>query len=198
METNNSPNAPQKYALYMRVSTIDQQNENQKIALLKYATANNIKFDLYEEKESTRKTRPVKQTLLQKLRNKEYCGVIVLRLDRWARSTTELLLEIKELTDKGIRFISLSDNLDFGTAVGQLHLTILSAFAQFERSLISERTKAGLERVKLTGRQLGRPKGSKDKAKRRLSGYLLRQANLRKAKDENGGVYKELESYIRK
>ena len=71
--------------------------------------------------ESTRKTRPVKQELLQKIRNGEYKEVIVYKLDRWARSSRELILEIQELTDKGVRFVSLSDNLDFSTSTGRLH-----------------------------------------------------------------------------
>lgn len=55
---------------------------------------------MYEETESTRKTRPVKQALLAKLRQKHYDAVIVSKLDRWARSSTELILDIKELIDK--------------------------------------------------------------------------------------------------
>jgi len=58
-----SNNYPQKYALYCRVSTDKQTNENQTIRLLQYAIDNNLKFDLFEECESTRKTRPVKQFL---------------------------------------------------------------------------------------------------------------------------------------
>ena len=71
-----------------------------------------------------------------------------------------MILETKELIDKGVGFISISDNLDFTTASGKLHFQILSAFAEFERSLISERTKEGLKRAKSQGKQLGRPKGS--------------------------------------
>ena len=55
-------------------------------------------------------------------------------------------------------------------------MSIAGAFAQFERRLIQERVNAGLERAKLQGKQIGRPKGSKDKKVRRKSGYLLRYA----------------------
>jgi putative DNA-invertase from lambdoid prophage Rac len=183
-------------ALYCRVSTDKQTTENQRIRLEEYAKANNWEYDVFDEVESTRKTRPVKQALLGKLRTKEYDAVVVYKLDRWARSSTELILDTKELIDKGIGFISISDNPDFSTAAGKLQFHILSAFAEFERSLISECTKEGLKRAKLQGKQLGRPKGRKDKNKRRKSGYILREANKRKLQDEEGGVYKSVETYL--
>ena len=185
-----------KVALYLRVSTENQTTENQRIRLEEYAKSNNWEYDVFDEVESTRKTRPVKQALLAKLRANEYDAVVVYKLDRWARSSTELILDTKELIDKGVGFISISDNLDFTTASGKLHFQILSAFAEFERSLISERTKEGLKRAKSQGKQLGRPKGSKDKNKRRKSGYILREANKRKLQDENSGKYKSIEAYL--
>jgi putative DNA-invertase from lambdoid prophage Rac len=87
------------FALYLRVSTLDQTNENQKVRLIEYAKQKGFEFEIFEEIESSRRTRPVKQVLLQKLRNGEYAGVIVHKIDRWARSSTELILEIKELVD---------------------------------------------------------------------------------------------------
>ena len=185
-----------KSAIYSRVSTDRQTTENQKFKLLQYAKVNNLNFDLYDEVESTRKTRPVKQNLLQRIRNGEYKEVIVYKLDRWARSSRELILEIQELTDKGVGFISLSDNLDFSTASGRLHFQILSAFAEFERSLISERTKEALNRLKNQDIKLGRPKGSKDRKPRSVSGYYLREAQKKKDKDEERGLYKSIQSYI--
>lgn len=186
-----------KVALYCRVSTKKQTNENQKIKLIEYASERFLKFDLYEEVESSRKTRPVKQELLIKLRKGEYSSVIVYKLDRFARSSRELILEIQELIDKGIGFISLSDNLDFTNSVGRLHFQILAAFAEFERSLISERTKEGIERAKAQGKKLGRPKGSKDSKPRPKSGYLMREINKRKQKDEEKGNFKTVERYIK-
>lgn len=186
-----------KVALYCRVSTGKQTTDNQKIRLIQYANDNNLEFDLFEEVESTRNTRPIKQALLQKLRAKEYSQIIVFKLDRYARSSRELILEIQELTDKGIGFVSVSDNLDFTNAVGRLHFQILSAFSEFERSLISERTKEGIIRAKSQGKTLGRPKGSKDSKPRPKSGYLMREVNKRKSKDEDKGKFKSVESYIK-
>ncbi len=186
-----------KIALYVRVSTSEQTVENQRIRLVEYAERNGYDYDLYEEVESTRKTRPVKQALLSKLRQSQYDAVIVFKLDRWARSSTELILDTKELIDKGVGFISVSDNLDFSTASGKLHFQILSAFAEFERELIRERTIEGLRRAKLQGKKAGRPKGSKDSKKRRRSGYILREAKRRQSKDELKGINKVIDAYIR-
>jgi putative DNA-invertase from lambdoid prophage Rac len=186
-----------KVALYCRVSTNNQTNENQKIRLLQYAAEKSYQFDLYEEVESSRNTRPVKQELLQKLRRGEYSHIIVYRLDRFARSSRELILEIQELIDKGVGFISLSENLDFSSSMGRLHFQILAAFAEFERSLISERTKEGIERTKAQGTILGRPKGKKDTKARPKSGYYIREAKKRKNKDEKKGVFQAIETYIK-
>lgn len=197
METKTQTTEIKKVALYCRVSTSKQTNENQKVRLLQYATDKAYKFDLFEEVESSRKTRPVKQELLQKLRKGEYSHVIVYKLDRFARSSRELILEIQELIDKGIGFISISDNLDFSNSVGRLHFQILAAFAEFERSLISERTKEGIERTKAQGTILGRPKGKKDSRPRPKSGYIMREAKKRKSEDENKGVFQSVETYIK-
>lgn len=185
-------------ALYCRVSLSNgsQTTENQRIRLVEYATKNNLTYDIYEEEESTRKTRPVKQALMERLRSHEYDAVIVYRLDRWARSSTELILGAKELLDKGIGFISVSDNLDFNSATGKLHFAILSAFAEFERELIRERTIEGLRRAKMQGKRPGRPKGSKDTKKRRKSGYILREAKKRCTNESSSGIYRSLEYYL--
>ena len=169
-----------KLALYIRVSTSEQTVENQKIRLVEFAKKNDCTYDIYEEIESTRKTRPVKQALLAKLRNHQYDAAVVYKLDRWARSSTELILDTKELLDKGVGFISISDNLDFSTASGKLHFQILSAFAEFERELIRERTIQGLQRKKAQGYSFtGRPKGSKDRKQRKTTGYFVREARKR-------------------
>lgn len=192
MENNNI----KKVALYCRVSTQEQTTENQRIRLVDYAKSKGYEYDVFEEVESSRKTRPVKQELLLQLRNHKYISVIVFKLDRWARSSTELILDTKELLNKGISFISISDNLDFSTASGKLHFQILSAFAEFERELIRERTIEGLRRAKLQGKISGRPKGKKDSKPRRKSGYILRHAKERKTVDEKNGKYQAIETYF--
>lgn len=185
-----------KYALYARVSTREQTTENQLLRLVDYAQSQKLEYDIFEETESTRKTRPVKQELLQHLRDGKYAGVIIYKLDRWARSSTELIMDVSELVKKGIGFLSLSDSLDFNTATGKLHFQILSAFGEFERELIRERTIEGLRRAKSQGKSLGRPKGSKDSKKRKLSGYILREAYKNQRADKEKGLNKSVSEYM--
>jgi DNA invertase Pin-like site-specific DNA recombinase len=163
-----------KVAIYCRVSTSEQTTENQKIRLTEYSNRQGWEYEVIEEVESSRKTRPKKQELLKRLRMKEFDTLLVWKLDRWARSSYELLGEIQELYNKGVTFISLNDNIDLSTSAGKLQFQILSAFAEFERNLIRERTLEGLNRAKSQGKQLGRPKGSKDKKVRKKGGYYLR------------------------
>lgn len=172
-----------KIALYCRVSTNEQTTENQRIKLIEHAKQRGWQYQVFEETESTTRTRPIKADLLKKLRKHEFDGIAVYRLDRYARSTTELLLEIMELVNKGIEFHSLTEQLDFGTASGRLHLAVLSAFCEFERSLLRERVILGQQRAKQHGIRIGRPSGSKDKRKRKTIGYYEREKKKRFMKE---------------
>jgi len=125
-------------------------------------TVKTYKFDLYKEVVSSRKASPIIQELIKRSRNGDYARVIVFKLDRWARSSKELIVEIQELIVKGVRFHSLADNLDFSICTGHLHFQILAAFSEFEGSLISQRTYEGLNRTISHGKILDRPKESKD------------------------------------
>ena len=166
-----------KVALYIRVSTQEQNPDMQKKALIEKAARDGWEYELFEEKESTRKTRPIKYGLYQCLLNKEFDGVCVWKIDRWARSTQELSREVTTLFNKGVKFISLTDNIDLSSASGTLQFNIISAFAQFERDIISERTKEGLKGKKNVGKR------GKDKKRRRRSGYYQRWIKNRSGKE---------------
>ena len=156
-----------KVAIYCRVSTQDQNLENQKIKLVEYAKRLGYDYEVFEEKESTRKTRPVQYDLYNRLLKREYDALLIYKFDRWARSSQELITHIESLINKDVAIISYTENIDLSSSMGKAMLTILSAFAQLERDLIRERTIAGLERAKAWGKKLGRPKGSKDSKKRK-------------------------------
>jgi len=162
-----------KVALYARVSTVDQDLTMQHKALVNKAESEGWEYDYFAEKESTRKTRPVKYNLYQRLLKKEFEAVCVWQLNRWARSTRELANEVKILWNRGVKFISLKENIDLSDATGRLQFNIISAFAEFERDMISERTKEGLKHAKNVGKR------GKDKGKRSKSGYYLRHAKKR-------------------
>lgn len=147
-----------KVAVYCRVSREDLNLENQRIQLIEHCKMKGWSYELFEEKESTRKTRPVKEEVLAKLRKGQFDGVLVYKLDRWARSLQELIMNIEELKNRGKHFIVLTQPIDTSNASGMLMLQLLGAFAEFEREMIRERTMAGLDRARAQGKKLGRPR----------------------------------------
>ena len=96
--------------------------------------------------------------MLQLLREGKLDGVVIQKLDRWARSLQELIMNVEEITSKGKAFIVLDQPIDTTNASGKLMLQILGAFAEFEREIIRERTIAGLDRARAQGKTLGRPR----------------------------------------
>ena len=149
-----------KVAIYTRVSRSDLNLENQNLKLIDHCKQKGWEYEVFEEAESTRKTRPVKQAVLNKLRAGEFQAVIVYKLDRWARSLQELIMDISELKNRNKDFIVLTQPIDTTNASGMLMFQILGAFAEFEREMIRERTLNGLDRARAQGKTLGRPKGS--------------------------------------
>jgi len=84
--------------------------------------------------------------------------LVVVKIDRLARSLTDLLQIVSKLLSTGGHFVSLSDPIDTSSAQGTLMLQILGSFAEFERALVSERTKLGLQKARQAGRVGGNPK----------------------------------------
>ena len=154
---------------YTRVSTDKQVTDNQKHIILEYAHNNNLTIDeIIETTTSSRKDR--KERLIDEAINKLSFGdsIIVYSLDRLGRSTLDTLQIIDDIKTKGIKLILIKDNLiidpNNNNPMNEMMLTMLSGFAQLERSFISERTKAGLQVRKDKGMQLGRKKGQQVKS----------------------------------
>lgn len=122
---------------YARVSTSDQKLENQ-IDLLKSAGADKIFQEKYT---GTTTQRPEFQKLLNELKVND--TLIVTKLDRFARNTTEALELIQKLFKQNIKVNILNMGVIDNTPTGQLIFTIFSAFAQFERDMIVTRTQEG-------------------------------------------------------
>lgn len=101
------------------------------------------------------KGRPVLQGVLAQLQPGQ--GLIVSKLDRLTRSIKDLLTLVELSQQGGWRLISVADNLDTASANGRLVLHILGSVAEWERAVISERTKAGLTVARAAGKRLGRP-----------------------------------------
>jgi len=161
----------ERIVLYSRVSRDDMNCENQKKVLLENLSRYGFTdYEYFQEEMSSRKTRPVKDMIVRRFRKGDFNVIMVVRIDRWARSLQELVADIHEVVDKGGRFIAILNGFDFQkgsfNASQQLMLNIFASFADFEREIIRERTLEGLDRARAWGKVLGRPKGSKDKKPR--------------------------------
>jgi len=173
-----------KVAIYIRVSTAEQTTLNQELELKRYSENNNYEvYKIYREEgvSGARTSRPQLDLMLQDMRNKEFDAIIVWKLDRLGRSVQHLLQLLEEFQNKGVRLICVDMNIDTGTPQGKFFFTIVGAFAELEREIITERIKLGLERRRKQGLPVGRQKGSKDKTKRSRLGYYQRWANTKKA-----------------
>lgn len=141
---------------YARVSTQDQNLEVQTEAIKKYAAENNEQYEIYEEKESGGKADRTQLKMAMKAAQ-DGNKFVVYKLDRLARSTRQLYELTERLKNKGVEFVSIRDSMDTTTAPGRAMFGMLAVFAEFERDIIVERTKAGLEAARKQGRTGGRP-----------------------------------------
>ncbi len=91
-------------------------------------------------------------------KQRRFDALLVWKQDRFGRSLRHLVNALAELEALGVAFVSLRDNLDLATPSGRLMFQIIGAMAEFERSLIQERVKAGLRNAKAKGKRLGRPR----------------------------------------
>ena len=137
---------------YARVSTQDQNLSMQISALEKFGCER-----IYSEKKSGVKKRPELEKMIGLIRTGDI--VVIWKIDRLARSLSELISVSEMFKTKGVDLISIDGNVDTTTAMGRMFFQITGAFAEFERNLIVERTKAGLEEAKKRGVKLGRKQG---------------------------------------
>jgi len=157
-----------KVAIYARVSTEEQDAYKQVEALKEYCKRMNYEvYKVYQDVYSGLKVqRPAFNKLMTDMRLYKFNCVAVTKLDRMGRSLQHLLSLFEEFKNKGINFIATTQNIDTTTAAGRLQLQIMGAFAEFERNIISERTKEGLKRATGVGKR------GKDKKPRRRRGTL--------------------------
>jgi len=145
--------------LYARVSTTDQQTlAMQMRALREYAARRGWAIAIQvREIGSGAVERKAREQLMEAARRREIDVVLVWRLDRWGRSVTDLLATLQELDHLSVGFVSLTEALDLTTPAGRAMAGLLAIFAEFEREILRERTRAGLVQARLNGKRLGRP-----------------------------------------
>jgi DNA invertase Pin-like site-specific DNA recombinase len=145
---------------YARTSTADQHaGLDDQISELKAAGCTRI---FSEQVSSVDAARPQLQAALQFLRDGD--EFVCTKPDRLARSTTELLRIVEELTRRGVRVRLLSMNIDTSSATGKLLLTLMGAVASFEREIMLERQRAGIAKAKAEGKFKGRAPTARAKA----------------------------------
>jgi DNA invertase Pin-like site-specific DNA recombinase len=133
-------------AIYVRVSTVDQNDDMQFTELRQYAERMGWKIVEYAEKRSSVKRRPVFQQMMDDARLRKIDIVLCWKLDRFARSLQQLIDNIRLLDSYGVRFICVTQSIDTDkqNPASRLMLHILGAVAEFERGIIIERVKAGV------------------------------------------------------
>lgn len=156
---------------YARVSTDDQNLHLQRDALERAGCQ-----VIYEDKASGKNTeRPELEGCLKALRSGD--TLVVWRLDRLGRSLGDLVKLVTTLEEKGIGFESLQEKIETTSASGKLVFHVFAALAEFERNLISERTRAGLKAARARGRLGGRKPKLKQKDIREIKA-LLKDPNI--------------------
>jgi DNA invertase Pin-like site-specific DNA recombinase len=153
-------------ALYARVSTHDQQTLGMQAEAMTAYTSDRgwSVVKRVEEVGSGARDRPGRECLLKAARRREIDVVVVWRLDRWGRSVADLMATLRELTDLGVGFVSLTEALDLTTPTGRAMAGMLAVFAEFERELLRERVRAGIAQARKEGRPHGRPQTASLKA----------------------------------
>lgn len=134
---------------YARVSTDEQDTALQLDALKRQGVTR-----VFEEKRSSAAHRPILGACIDTTREGD--TLVVYKVDRLARSLRDLLQLLDRLTARGVHFRSCTEPIDTTTPAGSMLLQIIGAFAEFERNMIRERTRAGLAAARARGTKLGR------------------------------------------
>jgi len=167
-----------KVALYARVSTHDRQDTEVQLEPIRSHAQNRgweISAEFVDKGISGSKDkRPALDRLMKAAWHGEFQKVLVWRFDRFARSVKHLIVALENFRTLNIDFVSLQEQFDTSTPIGQAMFTIIGVMAQLEREIIRERVKAGLERARLQGQRLGRPMATA----RPEQAWLLNQEGL--------------------
>ena len=171
----------QPIALYARVSTDDQYPEAQLAELRAYAERRRVQTIEYVDRgvSGRRPRRRALDQMLQAARHQDVSAVVVVRLDRLARSLADMARLGEELQALSVELVSLHEGIDTRTATGRAMFGMCGVFAQLEGDLIRERTVAGLKAARRRGVQLGRPRALDQREHQRVlrlrrSGHSIR------------------------
>ena len=165
---------------YARVSTEQQNLDRQLDMLQKYG----VDFIYNEKMTGTKRNRPEIEKLLERLTEGD--TVVVESLSRLGRSTKDLIWLMETFNSKGVNLVSLKESIDTTTSTGKLLFTLMSAIAQFERDVIADRTREGLNSARARGRKGGRPRTDSEKLRKAIKLYNTQQYSLAEIEDMTG------------
>ena len=165
---------------YARVSTEQQNLDRQLDMLQKYG----VDFIYNEKMTGTKRNRPELENLLERLTEGD--TVVVESLSRLGRSTKDLIWLMETFNSKGVNLISLKESIDTTTSTGKLLFTLMSAIAQFERDVIADRTREGLNSARARGRKGGRPRTDSEQLRKAIKLYNTQQYSLAEIEDMTG------------
>lgn len=152
-------------ATYLRVSRSDQSSQLQADETHELVQRRGWKRVLEFADEGisgSHDRRPGLQAMLTAARKRRFDVLVVYRADRLFRSLRELVTTLDELHELGVAFVSVHESWDSTTANGRLLMQVVGAFAEFERNVLRERTRSGLEATRRRGTRLGRPRQTVD------------------------------------
>ncbi|WP_312249796.1 recombinase family protein [Streptococcus parasuis] len=176
---------------YARVST-QHQDLNRQLDLLAKQNCNEI---LTEKMTGTKSNRPELNRLKDKLRPGD--TVVVESFSRLGRSTKDLIDLVTYFEEQDVKLVSLKENFDTTTPQGRLMMTVFQAFSQFERDLIVERTKEGLQSARARGRIGGRPRVNKRDIERAVKLYESKAYSGKEITEMTGISKATLYQYIK-
>lgn len=176
--------------LYLRVSTDEQTTENQKLELLEISEQKKWSVvDIYEDVAvsgaKTRYERPEFKRLIDDAFNRRFDIVMTWSVDRLGRSLSDLVGFLGDLHDLDIGLYLKQQGIDTTTPAGKAMFQMCGVFAEFERAMIQERVKSGLERARAQGKKLGRPP-LPDAVKHQILRARTRKKTMRRIADELG------------
>ena len=172
-----------RVAIYARVSTLDkgQDPQNQLAVLRDYCRHRGFKVvgEFVDQASGRSENRSEYQKLLTTARRRQVDVVLVWRYDRFARSLSTLVNALAEFQAQGVDFISHQEQVDTTTPQGKLFFQMVSGFAEFESSIISERVKLGMARARKQNKRISRPPlplaTQREIRKLRMAGLSLRK-----------------------
>ena len=180
-----------KVGIYTRVSTLDQTIDNQLLELRDHCSK--MGWEIVKEYADeglsgtlSRDKRPALNSLIKDAYRKRFDSVVCWDISRIGRSMKELILFLSDMKDRGIGICSVRQGFDTSTSMGEIMFQFVGILSSWERSMIRERTLAGLERARREGKTLGRRKVTNDRMTAKIIELRSAKKSIREIASEVG------------